>query len=463
MIRFQISLPALALLSCTVSFSGCRAAESANGDAASTRSVAAPANAEKAAPPAESAAPKNGIIAGDASGTTLEKTASGYRLLRDGKPYFVRGAGLDLSHSVALFKATGGNSIRTWGAEQLETALPLAEKNGLTVCAGIWLGQPRQGFSYFDEKAVEEQKNRVREAVEKYQNSPALLVWAIGNEAEGDGDDPQIFKAINDAAKMVKQLDPHHPVMTVFSDVPKIKIDNFNRYCTDVDILGINSYGGLASLADRLRQYGFVKPLMVTEWSALGPWEAGKSEWNAPFEMNGTERADFAIKGYDASIKNDPNCLGSYVFFWGAKQERTATWFGLLLSSGEKTPLVDELAREWTGKYPANRAPRIASLKSAAGNAQVEAGEKFTAHVAADDAEKDALQYSWEVRQETSDARSGGDAEAAPPSHPEAIVKANGADLSFVAPQRSGSYRIFVVVRDGKGGAVTANLPFFVK
>lgn len=406
---------------------------------------------------------KPGVIAGSNSGTVLEKTATSFRLLRDGKPYFVRGAGIDMAHSMAAFKAAGGNSIRTWGAEQLEQALPLAEKNGLTVCAGIWLGQPRQGFRYSDLNAVAEQKNRVREAVEKYKNSPSLLVWAIGNEAEGDGDDPQIFKAINDAAKMVKQLDPNHPVMTVFSDVPKIKIDNFNRYCPDVDILGINSYGGLQTLPDRLRQFGFVKPLMVTEWGALGPWEAGKTEWNVPIEMNSTERVDFAVKGYDAAVKNNPNCLGSYVFFWGSKQERTSTWFGLLLPSGEKTPLVDELTREWTGKYPANRAPRIASFKSAAGNAQVEAGDKLTARVEASDSEKDALSYSWEVRQETSDARTGGDAEAAPPAHPEAIVKADGANLSFVAPQRSGAYRVFVNVRDGKGGAAVANLPFFVK
>ena len=73
-------------------------------------------------------------------------------LERAGKPYFIKGAGgrsyLD------VLKACGGNSIRTWGEEDIEPLLDRCQELGLTVTVGIWLGQPRQGFRYDNEAAV---------------------------------------------------------------------------------------------------------------------------------------------------------------------------------------------------------------------------------------------------------------------------------------------------------------------
>jgi hypothetical protein len=44
---------------------------------------------------------------------TVNRTGSGYELLREGKPYFVKGAGG--SQYPERIAAYGGNSIRTWG------------------------------------------------------------------------------------------------------------------------------------------------------------------------------------------------------------------------------------------------------------------------------------------------------------------------------------------------------------
>src|SRR5262245_21528703 len=85
----------------------------------------------------------------------VEKTDEGFRLLRDGKPFLVKGVG---GHTnLALLAACGGNSIRTWDTKGLGEILDEAHKNGLTVLAGIWLGHERHGFNYNDSDQVSRQ------------------------------------------------------------------------------------------------------------------------------------------------------------------------------------------------------------------------------------------------------------------------------------------------------------------
>src|SRR5437867_2576833 len=72
----------------------------------------------------------------------------GYRLLRDGTPYFIKGAGGD--GSLEALAAAGGNSVRTWGADAVGPILDQAHQLGLTVTVGIWLGHERHGFNYHD-------------------------------------------------------------------------------------------------------------------------------------------------------------------------------------------------------------------------------------------------------------------------------------------------------------------------
>ena len=50
----------------------------------------------------------------------LKQTDGGWQLLRDGKPYVIKGAGLQ--GSAASLAKYGGNSFRTWGIENLNTA-----------------------------------------------------------------------------------------------------------------------------------------------------------------------------------------------------------------------------------------------------------------------------------------------------------------------------------------------------
>jgi endo-1,4-beta-mannosidase len=112
------------------------------------------------------------------------RTSDGWQMVRGGKPYFIKGVGGEASKQ--LLVQYGGNSFRTWGADRLVTELDEAQKLGLTVTAGMWLGHKRQGFDYHNTQQVKAQFEKAREIVLRYRNHPTLLMWAIGNEMEHD-------------------------------------------------------------------------------------------------------------------------------------------------------------------------------------------------------------------------------------------------------------------------------------
>lgn len=400
----------------------------------------------------------------------IEKAADGrgWRLVRDGRPYFIKGAGGN--ENLELLKQAGGNSIRTWGADNADAVLDRAHSLGLTVTLGIWLGHPEHGFKYDDPKMVAEQMERAKATARRYKDHPALLMWGVGNEMEGigtPGTDPNAWKAVEDIARAIKEIDPSHPTMTVVSEVSEAKAAAIKKGAPSIDALGVNSYGGLRSLPERLARFGWDRPFVVTEFGPLGPWEVGKTKWGAPVEPTSTEKAKFYADGYRmgiAAAQQEGRCLGSYVFLWGDKFEATPTWFGMFLpGTKERLGTVDVMAEAWNGKPPANRAPEIVRWEGAAATpAEAAPGSRHTVTCIARDPEGDKLTYRWEIRpdqkgpsrpepeQEKPDALKGGGSSSEP-------------TLTFTAPQAEGGYRLFIYITDGKGGAATANLPFYVQ
>ena len=74
-----------------------------------------------AAEPAQSAAPE---IVMEPVKVEIRETATGYQLFRGGKPYRIRGAGIDHA-DLEAFAAHGGNSFRTWAVD--DGALPASD------------------------------------------------------------------------------------------------------------------------------------------------------------------------------------------------------------------------------------------------------------------------------------------------------------------------------------------------
>lgn len=410
-------------------------------------------------------------IAREADGT--------FTLLRNGEPYFVRGAGTGGGPGLGggnleLLAEYGGNSIRTWSIEQIEAQVdgkPLidrAHELGISVTVGLWVQHPRHGFDYGDRASIDRQRSRLRDAVRRYRDHPALLAWGLGNEMEAfqPGEiDVRIWQELNHLAGMIKEMDPYHPVATIVADVNEAKIAGIRTYYPKLDILGVNAYGSAATVGKRLLDSGWDGPYLLTEFGVTGTWEVAKTPWEAPIEADPTTKALETYTVYRLDRDNNVGrTLGSYVFFWGHKQEATATWFGMFLPTGEKLARVDAMAYAWSGQWPDNRVPRLLSLDTPVAFQRVKSGSWSHAVVDCVDREGDELSYSWDIRAESTDRRIGGDAEAAPPSFPQAIKAGQGtARIEFEVPDRTGGYRLFVTAYDGKGGATVHNLPFFVE
>lgn len=385
-----------------------------------------------------------------------------FRLVRDGKPYLVKGGGGD--GSMELLAKLGGNCVRTWGVDEgLGERLDEAQRRGLTVCVGIWLGHPRHGFDYHDPVQVHRQAEEALAAVRRYKDHPAVLMWGLGNEMEEDGKDAAIWMAINSLATAVKKVDPAHPTMTVVAEIGGEKVRNLHRLCPEIDIVGINSYGGAVSVPRRYREAGGEKPYLLTEFGPRGRWEIEATPWGAPPEPTSTAKAEEYRAAYEAVVIGDPEkCMGSYAFIWGHKQEATATWFGILLADGSRLGAADTLSGLWSGKAVANRCPEIGSL-TLRGADQVEPGARLTFALAARDPEGDPLKVDWVVRREVASYSQGGDREQAPPEFPKAVVKASNEGATVELPGQPGGYRVFAYVRDGHQGAAVANVAVLVK
>ena len=379
-------------------------------------------------------------------------------MTRGGQPYFVKGAGGD--KRIDQLAARGANSLRTWSTNGLDKILDEAQTHGLTVSAGIWIEYECSWFSYHKPADCDKQAERIRKDVMLHRDHPALLAWGIGNEAEGDGSNVAYWKQMDRIAKMIQEIDPHHPTFTAVAGASAEKVKNLIQHTPHLDFLGINTYGGAFGLRKHLETLGWKRPWLLTEWGPRGFWESKRTPANSPLEPTSSEKAAMIQQVYEKVITPDGGCLGSYVFVWGWKFESTATWFGLYTHEGDTTNSVDVMEEMWTGKKTANRTPSIEPIKGIP-VAAVAPGTILPASVKASDPDGDPVTLQWALLPE----RLGHENNSIPmpkaiegtiddPSKPSIAVK---------APTKPGVYRLYVWAKDGKGHAATANHPLNVR
>ncbi len=399
----------------------------------------------------------------------IARQDKGWQLLVNGQPYFVKGAVVGQGGSLDVLQQSGANSIRTHAGN-----LDEAQRRGFSALVGLPLGNPRHGFDYSDTGKVEQQFNKAREIVRKFRDHPALLFWNLGNEPEihtTPAERVPLWREANRLAEMVKREDPNHPVMVVIGGQYADMLHELNEHCPALDLVGLNSYAQMMKLPEEIAQEGWTRPYVVTEFGPRGHWQVPKTPWGMPIEDDAEAKADFYRRAYEHSVAGQPACLGSYVFYWAHKQEKTHTWYGMFMPDGSRTPAIDTMTFLWSGSWPVNRCPRLGPGKLHVTGPDGDAparpgvfvpGARLACVVDVSDPDGDRLRITWELRPDVADnPKVGGDWEPAVEPLPDVVIatEQEGRRAEIQLPATPGKYRLFVYAHDDCGNATTANMP----
>ncbi|MDR1652613.1 MAG: hypothetical protein LBS01_02980 [Prevotellaceae bacterium] len=383
--------------------------------------------------------------------------------LHNGEPFFINGVG----GSYQLDKAAGYgvNAFRTWGIDNVGQDLTNALQNNMYVMVGIWLSQNLADYQ------KDSYKNAIRAQVQylldNYKEHPNLMIWALGNEVRWNAASAPF---LNELATMIREQDKNHPVCAVVLH-SQDDVNAIADYAPSVEIIGFNTYGGISVMKNLFMNSRWKGPYIVSEWGPNGHWEVQKTAWGAPIEPTSAAKKQQYYNNYTQYIQNNDRCIGSFVFYWAQKQERTPTWYSMFLEqnvanlpvNGEACPTVEVMEELWTKREAVEKAPVVDGI-TMNGQAVMQtegfaAGSTVSAIVNASDPRGYALVYYWEILKEATVLGEGGSYEPRPERIGEIITGSSNVQ-NIVLPSQAGNYRLFVYVLNGRGMAGTSNIPF---
>lgn len=232
-----------------------------------------------------------------------------------------------------LMKEMGVNVIRLYQQPHTldkEVLKQLCENYGIYVAIGDFFGKYaigsgatwEEGTDYDNPQHIKNMLASVKKMVDNFKDEPFVIMWLIGNEniyglgCNADKKPESFFKAANEAAKLIKSLDPKkRPVAIASGDT--LFLDVFAKNCPDIDIFGTNAYRG---------KYGFLglwdsvknvsgKPAMITEYGAPA-YAKGYSLLEAEEFQAVYHQAAWQDMLNNSCGVGAGNALGGFIFQW---------------------------------------------------------------------------------------------------------------------------------------------------
>jgi len=403
------------------------------------------------------------------NGVKIVERNGNFELYIDGVKTYIKGVGG--TNLIDLAAQNGANAFRTWSGniESIKKDVKIAAASNMYIMQGVWLTKNRK--SYLNDEYKNKMRAEIRLLAETFKNDKNILIWGLGNEIDHDeqANTAAAWKFVDELAQIIKSVDKRHLVSTIITHNQRA-LDSIATYTKNLDLVGINSYGTIGELEDLVNKSKYKGAYMVTEWGPTGWWVNTKTSWKAPIEQTSEEKRQVYESRYNNYILASKRCLGSFVFLWGQKQERTPTWFSMFVENkveglplkGEKTPMVEAMERVWKETEIKQTAPVVEKMtingKTAIESATVKAGQPFEGNIIVKDREGDKLTFHWEILKEATVLGSGGSFEP----RPDRVGKVTTTQINICKTQvaEPGNYRLFVYVLDNTGFVSTANVPF---
>ncbi len=228
------------------------------------------------------------------------------RLFVDGQPFTVKGVGYQptpigdpvyppfygrysaaytaevYERDLSLLEEMGCNTLKTWGDPGKVLMYDAAATYGLKVIAGFWMDG---NLDYANSDVRDTAKLNFKRYVNKYKDSPALLMWAIGNECNYSSTikHKYYYSLCNELAEIAYSLEggTYHPAIIVNGKLHHIGIGDYNTLDAQLDYVdawGANLYAKKYRAVDWFTRPAMgifevykdksSKPLVITEYGA---------------------------------------------------------------------------------------------------------------------------------------------------------------------------------------------------
>jgi len=199
----------------------------------------------------------------------------------------------------------------------------------------------------------------IPDRVNMVKDHPAVLMWEVGSQWNWNGLNVGLNltaarELVAEAVSLVKQLDPWHPVVSSYGELPS---NETVKFLDKVDVWSISSYR--TSFVDLFRDWQALteKPMYLGDYGA-DAWDSRTSQPNFSAQASAIRDLTQIIVA-NSAVGNPPYgvCSGGCIFefadeWWRASNQSVDEHDSVSEPRGQCGPVLDPMFKEHCGPFP---------------------------------------------------------------------------------------------------------------